>query len=178
MPELISPPRAIVQSGSVDVVVQYGYYSLWAGGERSGADTPSRDGLLFGEAGWLAVICGSSDFVPVPCRVEVLKRMPPAVDRGWDMVAEYDLDIQQGVLTVMGSQGLHPHLTLSSTRGLHRVRLHVRNRDQGLRITDVGPLVDISPVNPEEHLIQLWPASHARPAEVLLGPDQYALSYR
>ncbi|MGW9028070.1 hypothetical protein ACWGQ5_28705 [Streptomyces sp. NPDC055722] len=176
MPELISPSRAIVQSGSADVVVEYGYYNLWAGGERSGADTLSRDGLLFGEAGWLAVICGS-DFVPVPCRVEVLKRMPPAVDRGWDVVGEYDLDIQQRVLTVMGSQGDHPHLTLSSAPGLHRVRVHVRNRDQGLQITDVGQLVDISPVNPEEHLIQLWPASHARPAEVLLGPDGYAVSY-
>ncbi|MGW2939706.1 hypothetical protein ACWDA7_50480 [Streptomyces sp. NPDC001156] len=51
MPELISPSRAIVQSGSADVVVEYGYYNVWAGGERSGADTPSRDGLLFGEAG-------------------------------------------------------------------------------------------------------------------------------
>ncbi|MGW9031091.1 hypothetical protein ACWGQ5_44985 [Streptomyces sp. NPDC055722] len=78
----------------------------------------------------------------------------------------------------MGSQGNAPHLTLSSTPGLHRVRVHVRNRDQGLRITDVGPLVDISPVNPEEHLIQMWPASHARPAEVLRGPDRHALSYR
>ncbi|MFK0154279.1 hypothetical protein ACIQVK_19665 [Streptomyces sp. NPDC090493] len=176
MPELASPPRRIMQSGSVDVDVQYGHYVLQAGGERSGADTPSRDGLLFGEVGWLAVVC-CSDFVPVPCRVEVLRRMPPAVDRGWDMVTEHDLDLRHGVLTVMGSQGHHPHLTLSSTPGAHRVRVHVRNREQGLQIADADPTVDISPVNPEEHLLQLWPAAHARPAETLLGPDRYAVSY-
>ncbi|MFI6360673.1 hypothetical protein ACIBJF_51130 [Streptomyces sp. NPDC050743] len=176
MPEIVNPPRRIVQSGSVDVVVQYGHYVLEAGGERSGADTPSRDGLLFGEAGWLAVVCGS-DFVPVPCRVEILKRMPPAVDRRWDMVAEHDLDLRQGVLVVMGSQGHHPHLTLSGTPGVHRARVHVRNRERGLQIADAEPSVDISPVNPEEHLIQLWPVDHARSAETLLGPDRYAVSY-
>ncbi|MFD8725654.1 hypothetical protein ACFV2H_48885 [Streptomyces sp. NPDC059629] len=29
MPELVSPPRAIVESGSVDVVVQDSHYNLW-----------------------------------------------------------------------------------------------------------------------------------------------------
>ncbi|MFJ8158411.1 hypothetical protein [Streptomyces sp. NPDC094468] len=176
MPDYVTPPRRIVQSGSVDIVAQYGHYVLEAGGERSGDDVPSHDGLLFGEAGWLAVICGS-DFVPVSCRVEILKRMPPAVDRGWDMVAEHDLDLPQGVLTVMSSQGHHPHLTLSNPPGVHRVRVHVRNRDQGLQITDTGSAVDISPVNPEEHLVQLWPDTRPRPAETLLGPDPYAATY-
>ncbi|WP_185149705.1 hypothetical protein [Streptomyces sp. Ag109_O5-1] len=29
VPELVSPPRAIVESGSVDVVVQDSHYNLW-----------------------------------------------------------------------------------------------------------------------------------------------------
>jgi hypothetical protein len=103
--------------------------------------------------------------------------MPPAVDRNWDMVAEHDLDLRQGVLAVMGSQGQHPHLTLSNAPGVHRVRVHVRNREGALQVADAGPPVDISPVNPEEHLIQLWPVDHARPAEMLLGPDRCAVSY-
>jgi hypothetical protein len=176
MTEFVDPPRDIACSGEADVNVQYGFYYLEAGGERDGTDTVSRDGLAFGGPSWLGVVSGT-DYAPLPCRVEILRRMPPHVDRRFEMAAEYDLELVAGYVKVAGSQGQMPHLWLASSCGLHRCRIHVRGRAHGLQVAPIDAPA-ISRVNPESHHIQIWPSENARVPEVLYGPDDYARSYR
>lgn len=154
MTGFVDPPRDIASSGEVDLYVQYNFYYLEAGGDRDG-----------------------TDFAPLPCRVEILRRMPPHVDRRFDMAAEHDLQIVDGYVKLTGPHGQMPHLWLATEPGLHRCRIHARNRTQGLQaIAPTGPA--ISRVNPENHYIQIWPSLNARAPEVLYGPDDFARSYR
>ena len=176
MTGFVDPPRDIASSGEVDLYVQYNFYYLEAGGDRDGTDTPSQDGLAFGGPSWLGIVTGT-DFAPLPCRVEILRRMPPHVDRRFDMAAEHDLQIVDGYVKLTGPHGQMPHLWLATEPGLHRCRIHARNRTQGLQaIAPTGPA--ISRVNPENHYIQIWPSLNARAPEVLYGPDDFARSYR
>ena len=177
MTDFVDPPRVIASSGQADLFVQDNFYLLEAGGEHDGSDTTSRDGLAFGGPSWLAVLAGT-DFSPLPCRAEVLRRMPPKLDRSYEMAAEYDLQILRGFITLTGPQGQFPHLALAvATPGPHRARIHVRGRRHGLQAAPVDAAA-ISRINPEQHLIQLWPSANPRVPEIMYGPDEFARDNR
>jgi hypothetical protein len=173
--EYVNPPRDIASSGQADLAVQNNFYLLEAGGDHDGSDTPSQDGLAFGGPSWIGIITGT-DYSPLPCRVEVLHRMPPQVDRTFEMAAEYDLQVLRGLVTITGPLGQLPHLVLGADPGAYRCRVHVRGRDQGLQVAPLDA-PQISRVNPEQHLIQLWPIVYAHVPEILYGPDAFARTY-
>jgi hypothetical protein len=173
--EYVSPPRDIASSGQADLTVQDNFYLLEVGGERDGRDTPSQDGLAFGGPSWLGIFTGT-DFSSLPCRVEILRRMPPKVDRAFEMAAEYDLQILHGIVTVTGPQGQLPHLVLGTAPGAYRCRVHVRGRSAGLHPAPLDA-PQISRINPEQHLIQLWPIINARVPELVYGPDAFARAF-
>lgn len=175
MTDYVDPPRDIACAGQAELLVHSNFYLLEAGGEHDGGDSLSQDGLAFGGPSWLGIGTGT-DYAPLPCRAEVLRRMPPKVDRGYEMAAEYDLEILFNFVRLTGPLGQFPHLTLAADPGRHRVRVHVRGRDHGLRASAIGAAA-ISRINPERHLIQIWPSINPRMPELVYGPDEFARNY-
>jgi hypothetical protein len=148
---------------------QYHIHTRAVAGEPAWPDT--SNGLLIGEATWVAVLTGTQ-WGPVTFTMRPLDRRPTTIDPGWDMIAEWSLDTADGMLAIQATYG--GGTTVTTPGEWTRIRVSVRNRLAAARRNEAGEAVLNEPV--EEHLIQYWPTEHAEGPAVLAGPDDVATS--
>ncbi|MBN9748589.1 hypothetical protein DMP23_47680 [Amycolatopsis sp. A1MSW2902] len=154
-----------------DVVVlaveaQDGQYHLRSKPEMDNPWPGSPDGLLTGEAGWIAVLTGT-EFGSVPATFRVHPHAPPLNDHDWDMAVERTLDCPDGEITVASLYSSDSR-TVRVPAGFVRLRVSVRNRGSA----SVTPAQ--APEQPEAHLIDAWSVPEWQPSRVVAGPDETA----
>jgi hypothetical protein len=145
------------------VLADYSQYEVAAGPDLTdGGDL--IPGLLYsmGPQG-VAVITGVQ-YGRVKVSARGLTAPPAAIEPGWDVVAETDLDCPEGELLVLDWAGPgHPELGELATAGpgRYRLRVHARRRD------DVG-----RGKTAEEHYLLTWPVTDPAPPALLTPMDE------
>jgi hypothetical protein len=150
------------------VWVDYSQYWVRAGPDVGGG-ADSVPGLLR-ELGpqAVAVITGLHDG-RVTVTAWALQAPPAGLDRGWDVVAEIDLECPDGVISVCDWGGpCHGELGVLAVGGpgRYRLRVHARNRRPGGQRQPA-----------EEHYLLFWPVSGPAPPRLLTGMDEYGLVF-
>jgi len=154
-----SPPYQQIQA-------EDGQYLIEGGPERIDVWPDSATGLTTGEAQWIAVLAGTQHG-PVNVAAHLLDTQPPLITGQWDMVVERDLTVTVGVVLITNHYRIGKPITIAVESRLHRVRIHVRGRNEAIRHNFLKePL--------ESHYIELWPAGEPKTEVILVGPDRAA----
>lgn len=148
---------------SARVAVDYSQYWVAAGPDLDEAGD-SIPGLLvsLGPQG-VAVITGLQAG-EVSVAAQVVPAQPAAVESGWDVVGETDLDCPEGIIAVMDWGGPdHPELgeLAADGPGRYRLRVHARRRES---VSEEQTR--------EEHFLLLWPAADSAPPRLLTPMDE------